>query len=74
MDEFALYSMLWFPTVSRLILSIVFVGSFLLRPLIMRPVSVVWARIIESEKPVFTLTLGGAAAFASVISKVAEHL
>jgi hypothetical protein len=40
----------------------------------MRPVSLVWARIIESEKPVFTLTFGGAAAFASAIGEAAKHL
>jgi hypothetical protein len=63
-----------FPYMLRLILSIVFVGSFLLKPLVMRPVSLLWARIIESEKPVFTLTFGGAAAFASALSEAAKHL
>jgi hypothetical protein len=29
----------------------------------MRPVNLVWRRIVESDKPVFTLTFGGAAAF-----------
>ena len=33
----------------------------------MRPVSLVWARIVESEKPVFTVIFGGAAAFATLI-------
>jgi hypothetical protein len=50
------------------------VGSFLLKPLLMRPVSFVWARVIESEKPVFTVIFGGAAAFASAISEAAKHL
>jgi hypothetical protein len=55
-------------------LSIVFVGSFLLKPLVMRPISLVWARIVESEKPVFTVIFGGAAAFATAISEAAKHL
>jgi hypothetical protein len=62
------------PSLFRLVMAIVFVGSFLLRPLIMRPISLVWARIIESEKPVFTLTFAGAAAFASAIAEAAKHL
>jgi hypothetical protein len=54
--------------------ALVFVGSFLLRPLIMRPISFVWARIVENDKPVFTLTFGGAAAFASAITEAVKHL
>ena len=60
--------------VFRLILSIIFVGSFLLRPLIMRPISLVWERIIDNEKPVFTLIFGFAGALAKMISEVAGHL
>jgi hypothetical protein len=35
---------------------------------------IVWARIVESEKPVFTVMFGGAAAFATAISEAAKHL
>jgi hypothetical protein len=45
-----------------------------IRPLAMRPVSLVWARIIESEKPVFTPTFGGVAVFATLIGEAAKHL
>jgi hypothetical protein len=62
------------PSIFRFVLSIIFVGSFLLRPLVMRPISLVWARIVESDKPIFTVIFGGAAAFASAISEVAKHL
>src|SRR5215469_109012 len=62
------------PSVFRFFLSVIFVGSFLLRPLVLRPISLVWARIVESEKPVFTVLFGGAAAFASAISEAAKHL
>jgi hypothetical protein len=62
------------PGLFRFALSIIFVGSFLLRPLIMRPLNLVWRRIVESEKPVFTLTFAGAAAFASAIGEAAKHL
>ena len=51
-------------SVDTVVISVAFLGSFLLKPLIMRPISLVWARIIESEKPVFTLIFGGAAAIA----------
>ena len=73
-DGFALFCLSLFPSMCRFILSIVFVGSFLLRPFVMRPVSLIWARIVESDKPVFTLILGGAAAFATAVSEAAKHL
>jgi hypothetical protein len=64
----------YFLTLFRFVLSMVFVGSFLLRPLVIRPVSLVWARIVESDTPVFTVIFGGAAAFATAISEAAKHL
>ena len=73
-DLFAFSLLTLCPILFRFILSIIFVGSFLLRPLVMRPISVVWARIVESEKPVFTLTFGGAAALGAAISEAAKHL
>jgi hypothetical protein len=73
-DNLALNYASSLPSLLRLMLAIVFVGSFLLRPLIMRPVNLVWRRIIESDKPVFTLTFGGAAAFATALSEAAKHL
>jgi hypothetical protein len=72
--NFALYTTQAVPSVLRFLLSIVFIGSFLLRPLVMRPISFVWARIIESEKPVFTLIFGGAPTFATAIGEAAKHL
>jgi hypothetical protein len=73
-DILALFFLSIFPSVFRFALSIIFVGSFLLRPLVMRPVSLVWARIVESEKPVFTVIFGGTAAFATAITEAAKHL
>jgi hypothetical protein len=37
-------------------------------------ISLVWRRIVESDKPVFTLSFGGTAVFAKGISEVAKHL
>lgn len=73
-DFLAIFLLPLFPSLARFLISLIFVGSFLLRPLVMRPVSLVWARIVESEKPVFTLTFGGVAAFASAITEAAKHL
>ena len=73
-DYFALGTLQFLSGLIRLSLSVVFVASCLLRPLIMRPVSLVWARIVESEKPVFTVIFGGAAAFATAISEAVKHL
>jgi len=74
LDSLALILLSLFPSLLRLLLSIVFVGSFLLRPFVMRPVNFVWRRIIESEKPVFTLTFGAVAVVASAIGEAAKHL
>jgi hypothetical protein len=63
-----------FPSLMRFAISIVFIGSFLLKPLVMRPVNLVWRRIVESDKQVFTLIFGGAAALATAISEAAKHL
>jgi hypothetical protein len=46
------------PTKIRLILIATFMTSYLLGPL-QSPIMLVWARVIESEKPVFTLVFGG---------------
>jgi len=73
-DTLAIHILSVSPNLFRSILSLVFIGSFVLKPLVMRPVSLVWVRIVESEKPVFTLTFGGAAAFATAISEAAKHL
>jgi hypothetical protein len=73
-DRTALFLLACFPSLIRFGLSFVFVGSFLLRPLVMRPLSFIWARIVESEKPVFTLIFGGAGAFATAIGEAAKHL
>jgi hypothetical protein len=73
-DLFAFYSLESFPTLLRFCLVIIFIGSFLVRPLVMRPVNLVWRRIVESERPVFTVIFGGAAAFATAVSEAAKHL
>ena len=61
------------PNMGRLLLALIFACSFLLRP-IQRPISTLWARIVESDKPVFTLLFGGAAFLAETIQKIAENL
>ena len=73
-DNFAFAFLSLFSNIFRITASIIFIGSFLLKPLVMRPVSLLWARIVESDKPVFTLILGGAAAFATAIGEAAKHL
>ena len=73
-DSFTLGTLPFLVSLFRLNLSIIFLGSFMLRPIIMRPVNLVWRRIVESDKPVFTMTFGGAAAFATAISEAVKHL
>jgi hypothetical protein len=64
----------YFTHVLRLLLTIIFVGSFLLRPLIMTPISAIWVGILDSEKPVFTLTFGGIGGIATTINEALKHL
>jgi hypothetical protein len=67
------YTMALLPNLGRLLLALIFLGSFLLQP-IQRPLLTLWARIVESDKPVFTLMFGGAAAFAQAIQQIAKNL
>lgn len=57
----------------RLGIALVFVGSYILRPLLMRPVSLIWLRIVESDKPIFALIFGGVSAAVTVIKEFAKH-
>jgi hypothetical protein len=57
----------------RLLLAVIFLFSYIIFPL-RYVISTIWARIIESDKPVFTLIFGGAAAFANGISELVKHL
>lgn len=43
----------------RIGFALIFLGSFVFRPLIQRPISRIWVGIVDSEKPVFTLILAG---------------
>jgi len=63
----------YIPIAFRLLISIFFVSATVVVALSVRPVSVIWARLVESEKPVFTLLFGGAAALAASIIEVMKH-
>jgi hypothetical protein len=58
----------------RLIMALAFVGSFIVRPILMKPISLIWRRIVESDKPLFTLTLGGVAALVELVGGLLKHL
>jgi hypothetical protein len=60
-------------SLSRLFVAAVFVVSYLLRPL-QPPIAALWARIVESDKPVFTLLFGGTAAVAKTIEEIIHNL
>jgi hypothetical protein len=36
--------------------------------------NLVWRRIVESDKPVFTVIFGGVAALATAITEAAKHI
>jgi hypothetical protein len=72
--HFARYNMAVIPGLFRLAVSIVFLTSFLLRPLIMKPTLLMWARIVESDNPTFTLIFALTAAFGVAFKEVAKHI
>jgi hypothetical protein len=57
----------------RLSVTALFAGSYLAKPLHLA-VSTLWLRVIESDKPVFTLLFGGAAAVAQGIEAIVKAL
>jgi hypothetical protein len=50
-----------------------FILSFLLKPLQI-PIMTLWARVIESDKPVFTLLFGGIATIVKAVQEISKVL
>ena len=71
---FATTSAGYFANIIRMAIAIVFVGSFVVQPFVMRPLSLLWRRIVESDKPIFTLLLGGIASGVVLVNEVGKHL
>jgi hypothetical protein len=57
----------------RILIAIIFASSYVLSRLL-KPLSLLWARIVESDKPVFTLIFGGAAGAASLAQEIWNHM
>ena len=68
-----LYIMAAIPSLIRVCIMFIFFCSYLLRPM-KDPVLALWARIVESDKPVFTLVFGGAAAMAKTVEEIAKNV
>jgi hypothetical protein len=54
----------------RLAFTAGFLAVFLLQMLIRGPVLLVWARLVEQDKPIFTVIFGAIAAVIEIIKKV----
>ena len=61
-------------TTIRFLISLVFIGSFLVKPILAQPLSLIWRRIVESDKPIFTLLFGGISSGAVVVNELGKHL
>jgi hypothetical protein len=59
------------PNFIRLLIAAIFLGSYLLQTL-QRPIMELWARIVESDTPVFTLLFGGLGGLAKAIQEIAK--
>jgi hypothetical protein len=58
----------------RLVVAFVFVGSFLVKPVLMKPISHIWLRIIESDRPVFTMIFGGISSAAVGLDELLKYV
>jgi hypothetical protein len=58
----------------RLIIAIAFAALMLSRPLFGRPMSLVWLRVIQSDKPLFTLMLGGVSGAVTLAAQIVKHV
>jgi hypothetical protein len=61
------------PNLGRLLLTLVFFCSYLVSPL-QYTISLLCVRIVESDRPVFTLLFGGIAAIAKSVQATLENL
>jgi hypothetical protein len=59
-------------TLIRFLVSVLFLVSYILRPL-HAAISTVWLRILESEKPIFTLCFGGVASIAKGLDAIVKY-
>lgn len=59
--------------VTRLLFALLFILSFATRPLVHRPISLLTARVVESDKPIATLVLGGFATGAKLIQEIIKR-
>jgi hypothetical protein len=77
-EGYPLFFITWFAgyavNLLRISIAVIFVSSFIFQPLVKRPISLIWLRIVESDKPVFTLVFGGVASIATAVSQLAKHL
>jgi len=51
---------------ARIAFALVFLVSFVFRPLIQKPISLIWLRVVESDKPIFTMLFGAVGAVIQV--------
>jgi hypothetical protein len=59
------------PCLARLVVAAIFTGLFFLQSL-QHSIMTLWARVIESDKPVFTLVFGGTAAVGKAIQEISK--
>jgi len=57
----------------RLSIALILFGAFVFREWLGRTVSTLWARVVEGDKPAFTVILGGIGGMAGVLKEVLKH-
>jgi len=72
-DVFIYEQFAYAPVVIRVLFSTIFLGSFILKPLVVKPTSLLWRRLIESDKPAFTLVFSGLGVLATAVGEIGKH-
>jgi hypothetical protein len=58
----------------RLAIAALFMLTFFVQSVVGRPLSLVWLRIVQSDKPVFAIVFGGISGGITLMSQIAQHL
>jgi hypothetical protein len=72
--QFTKLSLEYLANFTRITLAMTFLVLSLTKPFLMDPLSLLWRRVAETDKPIFTLVLGGIGSIATAGNELLKHL